>query len=238
MNAASEDTSIKPSVFAVKDCALIAIATGKQDYTLPELRNDLQTVSTASIYYHFWGSLLQPRFEEREFNNDFASWARHSLHDNRLAERLAVIDPTDYKDLEELRRDLLDIIEEHLDSESSIPWVRANRPFEFIRSQIVVFDTHRRVEQPSELAQVIPRLSPSSIFYHFIDARRRMSDTSDDFRLWLSGHDGQYDSLCEDLAGVDPYFGSLSELRNQLTNIFNKYFQLDVNLGNNNELTG
>jgi Family of unknown function (DUF5752) len=213
-----------PGLFAVKDCALIAIATGKQDYTLSELRNDLQTIGTESIYYHFWGGLLQPRFEEREFNNDFAGWARHSLHDNRLAERLAVIDPTEYKDLEELRSDLLDIIEEHLDSESAISWVRTTQPFEFIRSQIVVFDTHKRLQQPAELAQLIPRLSPSSIFYHFIDARRRSSNNSDDFRLWLSGYNGQYDELCGDLSGVDPYFGSLSELREQLTNIFNRYF--------------
>ena len=224
MTEAMEGTTSNPSIFAVKDCALIAIATGKQDYTLSELRNDLQTVGVDSIYYHFWGGLLQPRFEEREFNNDFAGWVRHNLHDNRLAERLAVIDPMDYKDLEELRRDLLDIIEEHLDSESSISWIRANRPFEFIRSQIVVFDTHRRLQQPAELAQLMPRLSPSSIFYHFIDAHRRLSNSSDDFRLWLSSFDEQYDGLCQELSGVDPYFGSLSELREQLTNIFNRYF--------------
>jgi hypothetical protein len=224
MTEAQEGTTSHPGVFAVKDCALIAIATGKQDYTLSELRNDLQTVSADSIYYHFWGSLLQPRFEEREFNNDFAGWARHSLHDNRLAERLAVIDPTDYKDLEELRRDLSDIIEEHLDSESSVSWIRANRPFEFIRSQIVVFDTHRRLQEPAELAQLIPRLSPSSIFYHFIDARRRLANDGDDFRLWLSSYNGQYHGLCQDLSAVDPYFGNLVELRSQLTNIFNRYF--------------
>ena len=224
MTEAQEGTTSHPSIFAVKDCAIIAIATGKQDYTLSELRNDLQTVSPDSIYYHFWGSLLQPRFEEREFNNDFAGWARHSLHDNRLAERLAVIDPTDYKDLEELRRDLSDIIEEHLDNESSISWIRANRPFEFIRSQIVVFDTHRRLQEPAELAQLIPRLSPSSIFYHFIDARRRLANDGDDFRLWLSSYNGQYDGLCQDLSAVDPYFGNLSELRIQLTDIFNRYF--------------
>ena len=223
MTDATEGTTIQQGVFTVKDCALIAIATGKQNHTLSEMRNDLQGVSADSIYYHFWGGLLQPRFEEREFNNDFAGWARHHLHDHSLAERLAVIDPTDYEDLEDLRRDLMDVIEEHLDSEAGVSWLRATRPFEFVRSQIVVFDTHRRLQQPAELAEVIPRLSPSSIFYHFIDARRRLSG-NDDFRLWLSTYDAQYDELRQDLAGVDPYFGSLSELRLQLTEIFKKYF--------------
>ncbi|MBU2816804.1 hypothetical protein HF282_04775, partial [Acidithiobacillus ferrooxidans] len=69
----------------------------------------------ASIYYHFWGSLLQPRFGEREYNNDFAGWVLHSLHDARLAERMAMLDPREYPDLSELRFDLLEIIDERLD---------------------------------------------------------------------------------------------------------------------------
>lgn len=218
----SEKDLNNSATFAVKDCALIAIATGRQDYTLPELRNDLRMVNADSIYYHFWGGLLQPRFEEREFNNDFAGWARHHLHDYRLAERLAMIDPTDHEDLEDLRREMLDLIEEHLDSEVGVSWLRASRPFEFIRSQIVVFDTNRRLQDPVELAQIIPRLSPSSIFYHFIDARRRSKDNMDDFRTWLGNFDGRFDPLRQDLANLDPYFGNLTELRMQLREIFSK----------------
>lgn len=220
----SEKNLKDPATFAVKDCALIAIATGRQDYTLPELRNDLRMVSADSIYYHFWGGLLQPRFEEREFNNDFAGWARHHLHDYRLAEQLAMIDPTEHGDLEDLRREMLDLIEEHLDSEVGVSWLRASRPFEFIRSQIVVFDTNRRLREPAELAKVISRLSPSSIFYHFIDARRRSKDNLDDFRVWLGNFDGHFEDLRHELANVDPYFGNLSELREQLNQIFNKHF--------------
>lgn len=220
----SENTPQDAAAFTVKDCALIAIATGRQDYTLPELRNDLRMVNADSIYFHFWGGLLQPRFEEREFNNDFAGWSRHHLHDYRLAEQLAMIDPTDFDDLEDLRREMLDVIEEHLDSEVGVSWLRASRPFEFIRSQIVVFDTNRRLQDPAELAEIIPRLSPSSIFYHFIDARRRSKEGMDDFRLWLANFDGRFEDLRQDLTNLDPYFGSLSELRDQLRDIFNNYF--------------
>ena len=212
----SDRTPDNPTAFAVKDCALIAIATGRQDYTLPELRNDLRMVNADSIYYHFWGGLLQPRFEEREFNNDFAGWARHYLHDYRLGEQLAMIDPTDFDDLEDLRREMLDLIEEHLDVEVGVSWQRASRPFEFIRSQIVVFDTNRRLNEPAELAQLIPRLSPSSIFYHFIDARRRSRENLDDFRTWLTNFNSRFDELRRDLGNVDPYFGSLMELRDKL----------------------
>ncbi|MGD2056142.1 MAG: DUF5752 family protein [Gammaproteobacteria bacterium] len=215
-------------VFAVKDCALIAIATGRRAYTLTELRDSLEQVSADSIYFHFWGGLLEPRFEEREYNNDFAAWARHGLHDGVLAERLAMLDPTRFDDLEELRQTLLDLVDTRLDESEYLPWVRTTRRFELLRSQIVVFDTGCRLQQPAELAQLIGELSTSSVFYHFIDARRRQPDQRDDFQVWLSGFGGRYAVLCEQLAGVDPWFESLSELRQQLAQLFRQILPGDT----------
>ena len=220
------ETIINPSrpegadPFAIKDCALIAIATGKQAMTLKELRDILVAIDANSIYHHFWGGLLEPRFEEREYNNDFASWARRGLHDDKLAERLAMVDPSFYSDLEDLRQELLDIIEERLDESEYLPWMLATEPFEFIRAQIVVFDTDKRVERPEELGESLPHLSTSSIFYHFIDARRRLPDGRDDFCCWLDSFNGLYDELLTQLADIDPYFETLTELRQQLTVIF------------------
>jgi hypothetical protein len=209
-------------LFAVKDCALIAIATGRRALTLTELRDSLEQVSADSIYFHFWGGLLEPRFEEREYNNDFAAWARHGLHDAILAERLAMLDPTYLDNLEDLRQALLDVIDARMDESEYLPWARATRRFEFIRSQIVVFDTNRRLRQPEELAQAMGEFSTSSVFYHFIDARRRQPDRRDDFQAWLAGFDERCRELCDELAGVDPYFGSLSELRQRLVEIFER----------------
>lgn len=220
------ETIINPSLpegvdpFAIKDCALIAIATGKQAMTLKELRDLLAAIDADSIYHHFWGGLLEPRFEEREYNNDFASWARRGLHDDKLAERLAMVDPSFYSNLEDLRQELLAIIEERMDESEYLPWIVATEPFEFIRAQIVVFDTDKRVTRPQELGESLPHLSTSSIFYHFIDARRRLSDRSDDFRFWLASFNGLYDELSTQLASIDPYFETLTELRQQLTAIF------------------
>lgn len=213
-----------PDVFAIKDCALIAIATGHRAVNLKELRDILTTISPDSIYYHFWGNLLQPRFEEREYNNDFASWAWHGMHDATLAERLAVIDPTDFADLEDLRQELLEIIEERLDEQGYLSWLQATSRFEFIRSQIVIFDTGNRVDSPEKLAELLPNLSTGSIFYHFIDARRRLDNRGDDFSFWLSGYEERCSELCRLLAGIDPYFGSLHQIKEQLAKIFADFF--------------
>ncbi len=220
--AAVESPSETPGVFAVKDCALIAIATGRRAYSLKELREQLLTINADSIYYHFWGGLLQPRFEEREFNNDFAAWARHWLHDGTLAERLAVIDPTEFHDLEALRQEVIDLVEERLEEREYLRWQQVPRSFEFIRSQIVVFDTHKRADSPQQLAELLPHLSASSIFYHFIDARQRFPEGTDDFRFWLSSFG--FDRLCEQLSEVDPYFASLSEVRRNLIQVFADHF--------------
>lgn len=209
--------------FAVKDCALIAIATGREARTLRELQHQLEEVDASSIYFHFWGSLLRPGFEERQYHNDFAEWVRHQLNDSILAERLAVVDPSEYSDLEGLRTELVELVGERND-ESEVPaWSRSDRQFQFIRSQIVVFDTHVSLEQPGELASTLPRLSTSSVFYHFIDARRRLPERTDDFRSWLSIFKG-FDDLIAALAEIDPYFVTLAELKSQLAEVFAAYF--------------
>ncbi len=198
------------------DCALVTLATGRRALNLRELAEHLRVVDLDSIYYHFWGTLLRPGFDHPEFNNDFAAWARHALHDYVLAERLAVVDPAEYEDLEDLRRDLLDIIEERLDEREFVPWARSGQQFNFLTAVLVVFDTHVRLDDPAALPSAVAEMSLGSIFYHFIDARRRDPKGLDDFRAWLCGADGRYRDLCSALAALDPYFSTLSQTRRRL----------------------
>jgi hypothetical protein len=209
--------------FAVKDCALIAIATGERAHNLRELRDRLETTRPGCIYHHFWGGLLRPSFDDPEYQNDFAVWAYHGLHDRFLAERLALIDPTELADMEELRRELIEIIEERLDENELVPWASAHQQFHFIRSQIIVFDTRIRISEPEELKGHIPQLTVGSIFYHFVDARRRTANRSDVFSEWIKGFGNSYNRLLEQIAALDPYFKSLTELRSQLSQIFEEY---------------
>ncbi|GMW06852.1 MAG: hypothetical protein AMXMBFR8_16480 [Nevskiales bacterium] len=202
--------------FAIRDCALVAIATGQRAQTLRELRDGLLRVPRESIYYHFWGRLLRPRFDDTEFHNDFAAWTRHCLHDETLAERLAVIDPADFTDLEELRHELVEVIENRLDETDVMQFARRDRQFHFRRCQTVVFDTGNRVRDPQALAQAIPAMSVGSVYYHVIDARWREPVRTDDFRTWLRQFGRKYGPLCDELAGVDPYFSNLAQLRAEI----------------------
>lgn len=204
------------SSFAVKDCAVIAIATGRQAWNAVELREGVAESPAESLYHHFWTGLLQPRFEEREFNNDFAGWAVHHLHEHRLGEQLAVLDPTAHADLETLRTALLAIMDQALQDHDSLSSSRAERPFDFIRSQIVIFDSRWRLSHPRELASVLSELPVESIFYHFIDARRREPPGQDDFSAWLEGFGDPMADLISALRGLDYYFDGLPRLREDL----------------------
>lgn len=223
----SDEEDTESGAFAVKDCAVSSIATGKHAQNLRELRDHLLTIHPGCIFNHFWGGLLRPRFDDPEYNNDFASWARHGLHDATLAERLAVIDPAGFTDMELLRRELVEIIEERLEEREHVAWSARDQQFHFVRSQIVVFDTNVRIHQPRDLAAAVPRMSLGSIYFHFIDARLRQPLLVDDFRAWLTGCDGDYADLCGLLSDVDPYFTTLGNLKRRLSRVFGDYFGED-----------
>jgi len=210
--------------FAIKDCALAIIATGRRAQTLRELRDVLRDVHVGSIYHHFWGTLLRPQFTDREYNNDFATWCRHNLHDHTAAERLAVIDPANYSNMEELRQELIEVIDERLDETELMLFARADQQFHFARSVIVVFDTHKRLTHPIELVEALPKMSVGSIFYHFVDARRREPIGRDDFQAWLMGMGPEYEELRGSVAAIDPYFESLFVLRDRLSEVFAGFF--------------
>lgn len=214
-----------PESFFVKDCSLIALSTGKHARNLREFALLMQSIPIGSIYHHFWGNRLQPRFDEPEYQNDFAAWARHALHDSVLSEQLAVLDPTDYPELEGLRKDVIDILEQRLAQDEYVSWVQAQYPFSFIRAQAVIFDTHLRVTRPEDFTEIMPKLSLGSIFYHFIEARRRPYIGMDDFRTWLKNHWPNERELETALAHVDPYFCTLAELRQKLTMVFRAHFR-------------
>jgi hypothetical protein len=205
--------------FAVKDCALIAIATGEQAQNLRELKDRLAATHPGCIYYHFWGVLLRPNFNIPEYQNDFAAWAYQGLHDKTLAERFALIDPTDFDDMEALRRELIEVIDERLDDTDWIPWASANKQFHFMRSQIVVFDTGIKISEPEQLKDLISHFAVGSVFFHFIDARLRNQKRNDDFTEWLMCFGREYLPLTEKLGSVDPGFKSLVELRFQLAKV-------------------
>ena len=139
--------------------------------------------------------------------------------------KLALIDPARYDSMSPLRDEMIDIIEDDLDKTEYPVWASRDDQFEFIGSQLVVFNTHVSINIHLEMGDMLSRMSSGSIFFHFIDGRRRNENEMDDFRKWLMQFDDQYNGLLEQLDEIDPYFSSLTELRTNLTGAFTAYFR-------------
>lgn len=167
---------------------------------------------------------MRAQFDEPEYNNDFASWVYRALHDKPLAERLSVVIPADFDDLEGLRQELLDLIYERLDEKEAMSWTQADQEFHFQRGQMVIFDSGQRFTTPTDLIPHLDSLSSGAIYYHFIDARTRTEQRTNDFSVWLSDFGDVYRDLAANLNSFDPYFSSLKEIRQQVTRIFSTYF--------------
>lgn len=210
----------------IMDCALIAIATGIKAQNLRELRDHIQTIHPGCLYHHFWGNLLNPRFDDPEFQNDFAVWTSKHMHELKISEKLSMVDPSQHKDVENLRKEVLEIIEERLYESDHVPWAKPGEEFHFIRSQVVVFDTGKTYNDPKELLEVVPGMSLGSIFYHFIDSRRRTQDAKNDFSVWLSAFGDKYIGLVSELDNIDPYFTTLNELRREINYVLSDYFKV------------
>lgn len=213
------------SPFFIKDCALIAIATGKRAQNLRELTERLREVEANSVFYHFWGGLLRPRFDNPEYHNDFAIWVAESLHNKVLAEKLAAIDPSAFENIEELRNEVIETLEEALDDAEYPLWAKKDSLFDFIRCRLVIFDTKLKVPVPENLLPLLPNLSLGSIFFHFIDGRRRNKNSLDDFRNWMASFGAPYEELVRRIGEICPYFTPLNKLREQLTEVFELYFE-------------
>jgi hypothetical protein len=198
------------------DCTITTLSLGRSAQNLRELRDRIAEAPVQSLSHHFYESLLRPAFDDPEYRNDFALWASRHLHDDLLAERLGVIDPMEFDSLEALRQHLVDVVEDRLAETTHVPWAAPGHEFYFLRSQSVVLDSGLTAATPEEMAGILPHLPTGSVFYHFVEGRRRPPLNVDDFSAWLAAWGPAYDACRERLAAIDFHLWSLSEMRAQV----------------------
>ena len=205
------------TLFEIKDCALLVRMSGiPPAMNLRELRDRIATCSENVLYHHFCETTLRPTFDDPDYRNDFAVWAKLYLGDRVLAERLGILDPYSCERMEGLRAVVLEIIDDRLGELTMVPWVRPGDEFLFKEATTVVFDTGERIRHPRELAPALRRMTNGSIYYHFLEALRRTPIGKDDFSVWLLGAGKEYELYLRSLGSIDYHFHSLALLRKEL----------------------
>ena len=189
-----------------------------------ELAQTLEEVSLDCIHYHTHGHFLRHGFVGAPYPNDFATWAAIQVRDRVLGERLSVVSPMDFTSLEELREEILTIIDDHLSHLSIVPRVVFGEPFDFMQSRIVEVPTGAKAGTLEEFRSGLATIQPSAIYFHTIEAPRRLARPETDFAAWLREGLG-LDRLAAAVNRVDPHAGSLERLRTELLRL------LDAELG-------
>ncbi|MGC9194726.1 MAG: DUF5752 family protein [Syntrophobacteraceae bacterium] len=212
--------------FWFHECVILTMPTGRTAVNLKEMLQIIGEVDTAVLSYHLWQSRMAIAHPEVEYPNDFAVWAANSLQDSRLAEKLSVIDPFNYEDMEQIREALSEVIEDYMWNLPSVPWARPGFEFHFCEASTVVLVRPRIVAGTFlEFRRGIADVGIDSIYYHFVDARWRLRKLkTDDFSIWLQDSFG-VPELVEAIQGIDLWFFTLEEVRKALLKLLDQYIE-------------
>ena len=154
------------------------------------------------------------------YPNDFANWAAIQVRDRVLGEKLSCVTPSPNKSLEDIRLELIEIIDEHLTDLKTVPFVVYGQPFYFMKSQIIKIPTGYNVKNIEEFIKILKEVDASAIYNHVFEARQRQRKGRSDFSLWLEEVLG-LQALAEKFENVDSYMYSLEGLRNKLLELCN-----------------
>jgi hypothetical protein len=199
--------------FDFRQCILLLKSTGRKARDLKELREAMATVSDQSIYHHTYEYFLKDI--SVEYTNDFAHWAGEFLEERSLAERLSMVDPFSHNTIQEVRNELLLIIDTYLNQSPQPRAVWPGDEFYFNEAVSVIFPAGVRIRNLAEFLMAIKYLEPASIYYHFYEARVRLGSRQDDFSQWMDDVLGET-ALAEKIRAIDPFMNSLGDIKEHL----------------------
>lgn len=197
--------------FEFKQCVNLIKSTGMKARNLRELRERISVVSGESIFHHTYQYFLKGRV--LEYTNDFAHWAGESLEERALSEHLSNVDPYAFKNIEDLRMELLNVIDGYL---KNFPEPREAMPgdeFYFNETVTLTSPLGIKAKNLAEFLIAIKYVDAAAIYYHFYEARVRLG--VDDFSKWLEDSLDKKE-VAERIRGIDPFMHSIEEIRKHI----------------------
>ncbi|MGH7325307.1 MAG: DUF5752 family protein [Candidatus Rokuibacteriota bacterium] len=212
--------------FVFIGCVELRQALDKQALDERELLDRLEEVPPGSVFYHTHGYFLRHRPLTTAYGNDFARWAAVEVRDQALAERLAVVDPFEFRGLEELREELVTIVYDHLRRLSTVPRAEAGGAFHFQQSHIVTVELGPQATTLAEFRDGLAGVDASAIYFHMVEARARLGRRSGDFAEWLRTS-LEMPALAERIERIDSYMTSLERVRARLLSLVDEALETE-----------
>jgi hypothetical protein len=213
--------------FVFQNCFYLVELTGRKAGNLRELFKEIQEVDGASIFYHFYHSMIEFGVVQPEYYNDFSYWLEHTLHEGELAEKIADPYVWEYNDIEDIRAYLISLIDDHLTRHRGefAPPKPEIHEFHFRKAVAVVLPTKYRAGNLEGFLECLRQVGVDIIFYHFIESRLRLGQEKgsyrDDFSLWVADSLGD-EKLANKIANLDPMGFTIEGLKEKLINLVEK----------------
>ena len=183
-----------------------------------QLLEAIEEIPSDSIYFHTHSFFLRHKYIAGPYPNDFATWAAIQVRDRVLGEKLGILDPYDFENLENLRSEIVSIIEEHLSQLQIIPRAIYGEPFYFMQSRIVEVPTGLEARTLTEFREILAAADASVVYYHTFEAHLRLGRKRGDFALWVEEQLG-LPELAEKISKLDPYMTSLESIRSRIVKL-------------------
>ncbi len=163
---------------------------GKRALDESRLLEIIEEAPADSIYYHTHSYYLRHPYSQGLYPNDFATWVALHDQDSVLGERLGILDPFEFDDIERLRVSIVTIIVDHLSHLGTIPRCITGEPFEFVRSHVIEADLGLQAWTLREFRDILAGVEVGAVYNHVCEARLRKGRLSGDFANWLFAEDG------------------------------------------------
>jgi hypothetical protein len=201
-------------------CVELREMLGRKAADIQQLMTGIEEAPLDSIYYHTHSYFLRHEQAPTLFSNDFATWVAVSVRDRALGEKLGLIDPFEFRDLESLRSEIVATIDDHLKRLWNVPRLIQGEPFEFIRSHIIEVDLELTAGSLKEFRDLLASVDRGALFNHICEAKIRKGRRSGDFVAWIESGSGLgLGDLAQQVAAIQPLGLSLEGIRTRMLTI-------------------
>lgn len=187
-------------------------------HCLKELLEAIRLCPDASIFQHTFQTLEEHHFIREGFSNDFAHWAFAACNEVELAERLSGLDVREFTSIQDLREQLVRVMESYLEKNPKAATRPAMEPFYLMAADLVVIPTPYVARNLGEFADGLRQVSIHSIYYHYIDARLRLKLNTNDFSAWLE-QELDLGQAGDRLNQIDIYTSTLEGVRRSILKV-------------------
>lgn len=211
--------------FEFRQCVTLLKATGKKAGDLQQLRDTIAVIDEESIFHHTYQYFLKGHI--LEYTNDFAQWAGVFLEARALSEHLSNIDPFSFGSVDELRHELVRVIDSYRQNFPDPGAVLPGDEFYFNQTVTLIFPSDIRVKNLAEFLIAMRYIDGSSIYYHFYEARTRLGGRTDDFSKWFEEVLAK-PHLARRVQSIDLFMHSLEGIREHIIEAIEEEVRSDM----------